>query len=327
MESQFTSPFWHYYIVAIVAASIVYVTCLLLSQSKRSGRRNEKGEIDTTGHSWDGIQEYDNPLPRWWFWMFVFIIIFCVGYLTFYPGMGDFKGIGFNGKPWSSHGQYEEEMKAGEKQSGTLYAKFKGMKIEDVAKNPQAVKIGQNLFDTYCIQCHGSDAKGAIGFPDLTDADWIYGGTPEKIKETIANGRTGMMAPWGPQFGEEGVKDVANFVLSLSGRPHDNIRAARGKGIFQANCIACHGAQGQGTMGIAPNLSDDVWLWGRSEKAVVETITSGRHNQMPAWKDFLSDEKIHLLTAFVWGKSHPKNQPLPTDGKHEPSKAAQAAFK
>ena len=320
MESQFTSPFWHYYIVAIVVASFIYVTWLLLSQDKVKLKKGE--EVKTTGHSWDGIEEYNNPMPRWWFWMFIMTILFGIGYLVAYPGMGDYKGT-FN---WTSHNQYEREVAAADKTVNALYGKYSKMKVEDVAKDKNAMTIGKNLFDTYCIQCHGSDAQGSRGFPNLTDSDWIYGGTPEKIHETITNGRIGIMMPWGPNLGTEGVRDVANYVISLSkDRAYDEDRAARGKEIFQANCVACHGANGQGTMGIAPRLNDNIWLWGGSEKAIIETITSGRHNQMPAWKDFLTEDKIHLLTAYVWGKSHPKNQALPTDSTHETGKPAQPA--
>ena len=320
MESQFTSPFWHYYIVAIVVASFIYVTWLLLSQDKVKLKKGE--EVKTTGHSWDGIEEYNNPMPRWWFWMFIMTILFGIGYLVAYPGMGDYKGT-FN---WTSHNQYEREVAAADKTVNALYGKYSKMKVEDVAKDKNAMTIGKNLFDTYCIQCHGSDAQGSRGFPNLTDSDWIYGGTPDKIHETITNGRIGIMMPWGPNLGTEGVRDVANYVMSLSkDRAYDEDRAARGKEIFQANCVACHGANGQGTMGIAPTLNDNTWLWGGSEKAIIETITSGRHNQMPAWKDFLTEDKIHLLTAYVWGKSHPKNQALPTDSTHETGKPAQPA--
>ncbi len=320
MESQFTSPFWHYYIVAIVVASFIYVTWLLLSQDKVKLKKGE--EVKTTGHSWDGIEEYNNPMPRWWFWMFIMTILFGIGYLVAYPGMGDYKGT-FN---WTSHNQYEREVAAADKTVNALYGKYSKMKVEDVAKDKNAMTIGKNLFDTYCIQCHGSDAQGSRGFPNLTDSDWIYGGTPDKIHETITNGRIGIMMPWGPNLGTEGVRDVANYVMSLSkDRAYDEDRAARSKEIFQANCVACHGANGQGTMGIAPTLNDNTWLWGGSEKAIIETITSGRHNQMPAWKDFLTEDKIHLLTAYVWGKSHPKNQALPTDSTHETGKPAQPA--
>ena len=311
MDSQFTSPFWHYYIVVIVVLGLIYVTFLLISQNRIKVDKSKSVEV--TGHSWDGIQEYNNPLPRWWYFMFLGTIIFSVGYLILYPGLGDFKGVGFNGKPWTSHGQYENEMKRADQETGALYAKYSKMKVEDVAKDPAAMTIGKNLFDTYCIQCHGSDAKGSRGFPNLTDTDWFYGGTPDKIRETISNGRIGVMAAWGPILGEDSVRDVANYVMSLSGKTHDDARAARGQEIFQANCVSCHGDKGQGTIGMAPNLTDDTWLWGGSEKAIVETITGGRHNQMPAWKGFLNEDKLHLLTAYVWGKSHPQNKALPTD--------------
>lgn len=310
MESQFTSSFWSYYIIAIVVVSLIYVTWLLLSQNKIKVNKNDSGEVDTMGHSWDGIEEYNNPLPRWWFFMFLGTIVFGIGYFIAYPALGDYKGA----LNWTSHKQYEAEVAAAEKETGALYAKFKGMKVEDVAKDPAAMTIGKNLFDTYCIQCHGSDAKGSRGFPNLTDTDWFYGGTPEKIQETISNGRIGVMVPWGPVLGEESVKDVANYVMSLSRKKgFDETRATRGKEVFNTNCIACHGDKGQGTIGMAPNLTDDVWLWGGSEKAITETITGGRHNQMPAWKGFLTDEKIHMLTAYVWGKSHEQGKALPTD--------------
>ena len=320
MESQFTSPFWHYYIVAIVVASFIYVTWLLLSQDKVKLKKGE--EVKTTGHSWDGIEEYNNPMPRWWFWMFVFMILFSAGYLVVYPGLGDYKGV-FN---WTSHNQYEREVAAADKTVNALYGKYSKMKVEDVAKDQAAMTIGKNLFATYCIQCHGSDAQGSRGFPNLTDSDWIYGGTPEKIHETITNGRLGVMPAWGTKLGTEGVRDVANYVMSLSkDRAYDEERAARGKEIFQTSCAVCHGANGQGIMGTAPTLNDKTWLWGGSEKAIIETITNGRKNQMPAWKDFLTEDKIHLLTAYVWGKSHPKNQALPTDSTHETGKATQPA--
>lgn len=311
MESQFTSPFWNYYIIAIVVASFIFIIWLLISQdikAKQEAKQNQSNQ--TTGHEWDGIQEYSNPLPRWWFWMFVATIIFSIGYLIVYPGLGDYKGV-FG---WTSANQYETEMKTAQEQTSQLYAKFTNMKIEDVAKDPQAMTIGKNLFDTYCIQCHGSDAQGSRGFPNLTDTDWLFGGTPDKIHESIAKGRLGIMAPWGPVLGEDGVRDTAHFVMSLSGKEHNEERAVRGKSLFTANCSACHGADGKGVLGMAPNLTDDVWLWGGSEKSIIETITGGRHNQMPAWEGFLNDDKIHLLTAYVWGISHPDKKALPTDG-------------
>lgn len=324
MESQFTSGFWHWYIVGIVVASFIFVTWILLSQNVV--KPSKKGEeVKTTGHSWDGIEEYNNGLPRWWFYMFIGTILFGIGYLYAYPGLGDYKGIHFNGENWTRVNQYKQEMKAAEKEYAPLYAKFAAMKVEDVAKDPEAMTIGKNLFNTYCIQCHGSDAQGARGFPNLTDIDWLHGGTPEKILETITNGRLGVMQAWGPVLGEERVKDAANYVMSLSGKEHNEERAARGKEIFAANCAVCHGPEGHGNQGMAPNLSDDTWLWSGSEKGIIETITGGRHNQMPAWGGFLNKEKLHLLTSYVWGISHPDNKALPTDTKNQPGNKSKAA--
>lgn len=320
--SQFTSNFWNIYIAAIVLLSFIGLAWLLFSQNVV--KQPKKGEeVETTGHEWDGIEEYNNPLPRWWFWLYVFTWIFGAVYLVLYPGVGDWKGI----LNWTSHNQYEKEVAKANEQYQPLYAKFAKMPIEQVAKDPQAQQIGKNMFDTYCIQCHGSDAKGSKGFPNLTDHDWLWGGEPEKISETIEKGRTGVMAAWGPQLGEERVKDVAHYVMSLSkGKDqYDEERAARGQALFSgppANCFTCHGDKGQGIQGLGPNLTDDVWLWGGTQKAIIETITSGRHNQMPAWGNFLDKDKLHIMTAYVWGLSN-KDGKAPAK-KAEPATAAPA---
>ena len=323
--SHFTSDFWNYYIIGIIVLSFIGLIWLLLSQNKV--KPLPKGEdVKTTGHDWDGIEEYNNPMPRWWFYLYILTWLFGIGYLALYPGLGDFKGL----RNWTSVGEYRAEVDAAKAKYGTIYAKYGKMSVEDTAKQPEARTIGKNLFDTYCIQCHGSDAKGSRGFPNLTDADWLYGGTPEKIQETITKGRTGIMASWGPKLGEEGVKDVANYVLSLS-KPeeqYDAERAERGKVLFNgppANCFTCHGDKGQGVRGLGPNLTDDVWLWGGTQKAIIETVTNGRHNQMPAWEGFLDKDKIHLLTAYVWGLSHKDGKALKTDSENELGKKAAAA--
>lgn len=303
--SQFTSNFWNIYIAVIVVLSFLGLAWLLISQSKTTPpKRDENGEVETMGHSWDGIEEYNNPLPRWWFYLFVLTTIFGVGYLVMYPGMGDYKGV----LNWTSTNQYEKEVAAADAKYGPIYAQFAAMPIEQVAADPQAQRIGKNMFDTYCIQCHGSDAKGSRGFPNLTDNDWLWGGTPDKIHESIEKGRMGVMAAWGPALGEEKVKDAANYVRSLSGLDHDADRAARGNVVFHgppANCQACHGPEGKGILGLGPNLTDDIWLWGSSEKSIIETITNGRMNQMPAWNNFLDKDKLHIMTAYVWGLSNP----------------------
>ncbi|GHD71925.1 cytochrome-c oxidase, cbb3-type subunit III [Vogesella fluminis] len=298
--SDFVSDFWSVYITVIVIVGIVGLTYLLLSQSKTTVQKGE--EVKTMGHVWDDdLEEYNNPLPRWWMLLFYITLVFGAVYLVLYPGLGSWQGI----RGWTSVGQYKEEKAQAEAKYQPLYDKFMKMDVKTVATNPEAQAMGKRLFQTYCVQCHGSDARGAKGFPNLTDNDWLYGGTPEIIKTTLDNGRHGQMPAFGAAFGEEKVKDAANYAMSLSGKKHDADRAARGKETFTAVCSACHGADGKGNQALgAPNLTDNVWLYGGTEKAIIETITNGRNNQMPAWKDFLGDGKVHLLTSYVWSLSN-----------------------
>ena len=298
--SDFVSDFWSIWITVIVVVGILGVGALLFSQSKTTLKKGE--QVQTMGHVWDGdLEEYNNPLPRWWMGMFYLTIFFGIGYLALYPGLGKWTGF-FN---WTSVGQYKTERAQAEAKYQPLYDKFLKQDVVAVAGNSEALAMGMRLFQTYCVQCHGSDARGAKGFPNLTDNDWLYGGTPQIIKTTIEGGRHGQMPAFGAAFGEEKVKDAANYVMSLSGKKHDADRAARGKETFAAVCSACHGADGKGNQAVgAPNLTDSVWLYGGTEKTIIETVTNGRNNQMPAWKDFLGDGKVHLLTAYVYGLSH-----------------------
>ena len=299
--SDFVSDFWSIYISVIVIVGIVGLTYLLFSQSKTTVQKGE--EVKTTGHVWDDdLAEYNHPLPRWWMLMFYITLVFGAVYLVLYPGLGTWKGL----RGWTSIGQYKEEKAQAEAKYQPLYDKYMKMDVKTVAADPEAQAMGKRLFQTYCMQCHGSDARGAKGFPNLTDNDWLYGGSPAVIKTTLDAGRHGIMPAFGAAFGEEKVKDVANYAMSLSGKKHDAERASRGKETFTAVCVACHGADGKGNQAMgAPNLTDNVWLYGSTEKTIVETVTNGRNNQMPAWKDFLGDGKVHLLTAYVWGLSNP----------------------
>jgi cytochrome c oxidase cbb3-type subunit 3 len=208
---------------------------------------------------------------------------------------------------WSQVSQLEQETAAADKRFGPLYEKFAAIELEALAKNPEALAIGQKLFLNNCAQCHASDGAGSRGFPNLTDRDWLWGGEPKTIKATITDGRTGTMPPFGPALGEQGVKDVAHYVMSLSGLTHDSLRKARGEALFKQTCAACHGAEGKGNPALgAPNLTDRIWLHGSGEPAIIETITRGRSNQMPAHKDLLSEAKIHLLAAYVLSLSQPE---------------------
>ena len=290
--SDFVSDFWNLYVVVIVVASILACAVLLIVQGKATFTPGK-----TMGHVWDGdLEEYNNPMPKWWSWMFVITVIFAFVYLALYPGLGNFKGM----LGWTSVGQHKAEVEKMDATVKPLFDKFMAMDMKAVSADKQAMEMGKRLYLTYCMQCHGADARGAKGFPNLTDADWQYGGEPEQIKETIANGRMGVMPPH-EQLGGDTIKDLANYVRSLSGLPNDATRTAKGKEAFgSAGCAGCHGMDAKGMHAVgAPNLTDKVWLYGSSEATISETIAKGRQNQMPAWKEFLGDAKVHLLSAYV----------------------------
>jgi cytochrome c oxidase cbb3-type subunit 3 len=298
--SDFTSNFWSLYVTILTLASLVCCAVLLWVTSRQ---RNVVSSDATTGHVWDvDLEEGNHPLPRWWVWLFVITLVFAFAYLAFYPGLGSAKGA----LGWSSVGQYDAEMARGARETAPLYARFAAMPVETVARDPQAMAIGDRLFMNNCAQCHGSDAHGSKGFPSLADNDWLHGGSPEAITETITNGRIGVMPVMASAVGgEDDVQNVANYVLSLSGSPHDARRAELGKPKF-AVCAACHGADGRGNQAIgAPNLTDNIWLHGFGEKAIMAMVENGKTNQMPAQSSQFTPEQIHVLTAYVWGLSHP----------------------
>lgn len=299
--SDFTSGFWEFYVGIITVVSILACAVLLHTMSTR---RVPGGTAQTTGHTWDeDLGEYNNPLPRWWIWLFYITIVFGLIYLVLYPGLGSYPGS----TKWTSRGQYEEEVKQASEQYGPLYDKYAAQDLKQVAADPEARAIGQKLFLNYCAQCHASDGGGSRGFPNLTDRDWLYGGEPETIQTTILNGRNGIMPAMGPVLGDEGTKDVAHYVLSLSGRTVDSIRAARGREKFATICAACHGPDGKGNQQIgAPNLTDQIWLHGSSEASIIETIGKGRNSVMPAHKEFLGEAKVHILAAYVYSLSNPQ---------------------
>jgi cytochrome c oxidase cbb3-type subunit 3 len=291
--SEFTSGFWDVYVALITLVSIVACAVLLWSQSV--GR---SGGSPTTGHIWDeDLAEYSNPLPAWWRWLFYLTIGFGLAYLVLYPGLGTrYKGT----LGWSQIGQLQEENAAAEKQFGPLYEKFAATDVETLAKMPEAIAVGQKLFLNTCAQCHASDGGGSRGFPNLTDRDWLYGGDAKSIQASITDGRNGVMPAFGAALGEEKVKNVAQYVRSLSGLTADPLRVAYGKETFQSTCIACHGPDAKGNQQLgAPNLTDKTWLHGSDEAFVIETISKGRNSHMPAHKALLSEAKIHLLTAYV----------------------------
>lgn len=298
--SDFTSGFWDFYIGIITLVSIVACAVLLQSMSQR----RVSTDPENTGHVWDeDLVENNNPLPRWWVWLFWITIVFGLGYLWVYPGLGTWAGAW----KWTSTGAYQQEMNKAEQDLAPLYAKFAGKTIPQLAADAQAQAVGQRLFLNYCAQCHSSDGAGSKGFPNLTDRDWLHGGDPEVIKLSILNGRTGVMPPLGAALGAEGVKDVAHYVRSLSNLTVDGLRVNRGKVLFGQTCAACHGADGKGNPALgAPNLTDKTWLYGSSEAIIIETVSKGRINVMPAHKDFLGEARVNVLASYVYGLSHPE---------------------
>jgi len=307
--SDFTSGFWSLFVGGVTIVSIVACALLLVSMSKR----RVASDAQTTSHVWDeDLAEYNNPLPRWWIYLFWITIAFGIVYLALYPGLGAFAGAW----QWSSKDAYQREVSAAEKLYGPIYQKFAAVDVESLSADPQARAAGEKLFLNYCSQCHASDARGGKGFPNLTDDDWLYGGAPETIEQTILNGRNGVMPAWGPVLKDEGVKDVANYVRSLSGLSNDAARAERGKATFATYCAACHGADGKGNPAVgAPNLTDAIWLYGSSEATLVETISKGRNNKMPAWKDMLGEARVHVLASYVYSLSHPQGKGAAPAGK------------
>jgi cytochrome c oxidase cbb3-type subunit 3 len=295
--SDFVHSGWSIFVAA--ATIIGLVACLILLVI--ASRRRVMSDDNTTGHVWDvDLKEMNNPLPRWWMYLFVITVVFAAIYLALYPGLGKFPGT----LGWSSTGQYKTEQQRAQEQIAQIFAKFNGKSAEELAKDSQAMGIGERLFGNNCIQCHGSDARGSKGFPNLTDGDWQWGGAHADIIATITKGRQGVMPPMAAAVGTaEDVRNLANYVLSLSGSAHNSAAAQLGKPKF-AVCAACHGPEGKGMTALgAPNLTDKVWLHGWGEAAIVSMINNGKTNIMPGFGERLSAEQIHVLAAYVWNMS------------------------
>ena len=295
--SDFVHIGWAWYVAGLTVLSLLFCVFILVVASKRRPMASD----NTTGHVWDeDLRELNNPLPRWWMWLFVITVVFAVIYLALYPGLGTLPGT-FG---WTSSGQWQTEQQKARTAMAPVYAKFNAMPAAELARDAQAMGIGERLFANNCAQCHGSDAHGSKGFPNLTDSDWLGGSGPEYIAKTVSAGRIGVMPPMAAAVGSaDDVKNVANYVLSLSGSAHNNLAAQLGKLKFAA-CAACHGADGKGNQALgAPNLTDKVWLHGWGEDAIVAMVNQGKTNVMPSFEGRLSAEQIHVLAAYVWSLS------------------------
>lgn len=289
------TSFWSGYIIVLTTITIIGTALLLFGNRTRPSDSQAK-----TGHVYDGIEEYDNPLPAWWLYLFVATIVFAIGYLVAYPGFGSFKGM----LGWSGVGQWENEVADAKRRYEPVFAAWRDQPIAGIAADPKAVRMGQRIFANECSQCHGADARGAQGFPNLTDQDWIWGGDADTIHTTIVNGRVAAMPPWGDALGEEGVRNVARYVQSLSDQQAAGAEATAGAAKFAMFCVACHGPEGKGNPMLgAPNLSDTVWLYGGDLATIEHTLRAGRNGQMPAFGQTLDADKIRLVAAYVYSLS------------------------
>ena len=288
---------WSLFIILVTLIYILGCVWLLRWTSKPKAAGEKIGGGADTGHVWDkDLREYNNPLPSWWLTLFYITIVFAIGYLVLYPGLGSFAGL----KGWTSSGQYQAERAAAEAKANAYLAQFASMTVPQLAADPKAMATARNLFQVNCAMCHGSDGGGAKGFPNLTDKNWQWGGDPDTVVQTITAGRIAAMPAWGPVLGQQGVDQAEAYVEQLAGQPHDAALAAAGRTVFETNCAACHGVDGKGNPLVgAPNLTDDVWLYGGDPATLKLTITAGRNGQMPAFGERLGPERVRLLAAYA----------------------------
>ena len=305
------SDFWSIWISLITFIVILGSVWLLMANRKTEVKGDlAVGEVPKTGHVYDGIEEYDNPLPAWWFWMFIASAVFSLAYLALYPGLGNYKGL----LGWTQENQWQERVDSANQVLDEQYSGYAATAIDDLAADPSALRMGRRLFNNNCSLCHGIGGVGTNGFPDLSDSDWLYGGSPETIIQSITHGRQGVMPAWGPALGDRGVEDVADFIMSLNSLPFDMQRAARGAGQYQIFCSSCHGNDASGMQALgAPSLKDKVWLYNQADTSLLEnirhSIRNGRNGAMPSHGDKLRPEKIHLIGAYVYSLSQTNQQP------------------
>lgn len=294
---------WSLFVILLVILNLGGCAWLLWWTARRRGN-DGKHVAETTGHVWDGdLTEYNKPLPKWWINLFWITLAFTVGYLAWYPGLGSFAGT----SGWTSAKEHDAEKAAADARVAETFGRFDGLAVDVIANDPDAVAFGARLFANHCAMCHGSDARGARGFPNLTDGDWLWGGTPDRVLESIVAGRQAAMPALAAAIGGDvGVTEVAAYVQSLSGIKADPALAAAGKARFTGVCAACHGAAGTGNPMLgAPDLTDATWLYGSDFATIREGIHQGRSGMMPAHGPIIGELRSRLVGAYVWSLSHP----------------------
>lgn len=297
------SGFWSAWIIVITLGVIAFCAWVLFANRRTDKVPDAEGNVETTGHAADGIEEYDNPLPRWWFMLFIGTIIFALGYLALYPGLGNFRGV----LGWTQVGQWEEEVASAEARYAPIFSQYNDIPIPELAGDASAMRVAERIYQNNCAVCHGANAQGGYGFPNLTDDDWLYGGEPENIVTSLTNGRNGLMPSW-QHLGETNIEHVTQYVLSLSSLDHDEERAEHGQPIYAASCAACHGPEGHGNQALgAPNLTNDTWLYQAPGQSVADsvrqTLRNGRNGHMPAQAAYIGEDRVHLVAAYVYGLS------------------------
>jgi cytochrome c oxidase cbb3-type subunit III len=298
LASGFLAPVWGWFVAIVTVLSLL--ACLWVLRAN-STKKADSTESKLHGQNeWDGLREYDNPLPKWWSNLFYITVVFALGYLLLYPGLIVTNGL----LNWSTTSSYRDEVKAAKAETDPIFDAYAKQDVATVSGDNGALKIGARLFQTYCVQCHGTDMRGSKGFPNLVDNDWLYAGTPEGIKTTILEGRNGVMPAFAEALKPEQITDAAQYVLSLSARSTAADAVSRGEVTFKQICSACHGADGKGNVALgAPNLTDNIWLYGGSLATIVETLIKGRQGHMPAQKDTLGEARVHILAAYVYAQS------------------------
>jgi cytochrome c oxidase cbb3-type subunit 3 len=293
------NSFWNWFVIIISVGSILACWWLLHWTKGVSDRSGD--DVGSTGHVWDeDLRELNTPLPRWWLHLFNITIIFALVYLALFPGLGNFAGV----LGWTQEQQYQEEMAAASAAQESVFARFRDMDAAALRADAAAMETAGRLFRQNCAMCHGSDGRGAKGFPNLADGDWQWGGTYEQIMMTLRNGRVAAMPPLAAALGDDGVKEVVAYVRQLSGQEADAQLASAGQTRFQTICMACHGMDGKGNQALgAPNLTDGIWLYGDDAETIEYAVRNGRNGQMPAFGETLSEERRKLLAAYVQGLS------------------------
>ncbi len=310
LASGFLAPGWGWFVA--IATVLSLLACLWMLRANSTKKEHSAEAQMHSQNEWDGLREYDNPLPKWWSNLFYITVFFAFGYLLLYPGLIVTNGL----LGWSTATLYRDEVKAVNAETDPIFDAYSKQDVKTVSMDNGALKIGGRLFQTYCVQCHGTDMRGSKGFPNLVDNDWLYPGTPEGIKTTILEGRYGVMPPFAGTLKPDQIADAAQYVLSLSGRSTVPIAVGRGEATFKQVCSACHGQDGKGNVALgAPNLTDNIWLYGGSLATIVETLTKGRQGHMPAQKDILGEAQIHLLAAYVYAQSQEQAQSQPQSNR------------